>query len=172
MTGAMALGEPVSLQFTYNVPAHLAPFVDTAVGYDYRVGQPGIHAGLPSQHLTIVISLDDPVDMIAMPDPRQPPAALRALVGGMHAAPVTIRHDGTQIGIHLGVTPVGARALFGMPSGELAWQVLALDAVLGPAPELVDRLNSLATWPQRFAALDDVLSRVLRDAPVPARAEV
>lgn len=160
------------LQITHEVPPHLAPFMATAVGYEYRMQAPGVHAGLPSQHLTVVVSLDEPVDMITMPDPRQEPAAMAALVGGMHAAPVSIRHDGTQIGVHLGVTPLGARALFGMPSSELAWQVLPLGAVLAPAPELVDRLSSLDSWPERFAAIDDVLTRVVRDIRTPARSEV
>jgi len=168
----LALDEPVAVRVTHDMPPHLAPFVEMAVGYDYRLQAPGLHAGLPSQYLTIVVSLDDPVDMIAMPDPGQTPAALGALVGGIAAAPVSIRHDGTQIGIHLGVTPLGARALFGMPSGELAWQILPLDAVLGPAPELVDRLNSLDSWPERFAALDDVLTRAVRDVEAAAPAEV
>lgn len=171
MTAALALDEPVALHVRHRAPPHLAPYVEMAVGYDYRMHPPGIHSGLPSQYLTIVVSLHDPVDMIAMPDPRQAPAALGALVGGLHAAPVSIRHDGTQIGIQLGITPRGARMLFGMPPRELAWRVLPLDAVLGPATELVDRLNTLGSWPERFAAIDDVLSRVVRGVR-PARAEV
>ncbi len=172
MSAAVALDEPTALRVSHQVPLHLAPFIGSAVGYDYRMHPPGIHAGLPSKYLTIVVSLHDPVDMIAMPDPCQAPAALGALVGGLHAAPVSIRHEGTQIGVQLGITPRGARVLLGMPSGELAWRVLPLDAVLGPAPELVDRLNTLGTWPDRFAAVDDVLGRAIRDPEVPARAEV
>ena len=55
-----------------------------------------------------------------MPDPRQPPAALGAFVAGLHAGPATIAHDGNQFGVSLDLTPLGARALLGVPAGELA----------------------------------------------------
>jgi hypothetical protein len=97
-------------------------FVERYTGYRLQGFQPGTHRGLPGRHLTFIISLSDPVQIAAMPDPRQPPAALGAFVSGLHDGPANIAHDGNQYGISLDLTPVGARALLGLPAGELADQ--------------------------------------------------
>jgi AraC-like DNA-binding protein len=105
-----------------------------------------------------------------MPDPRQPPASFTTLVGGLHAIPALITHDGHQHGIQLHLTPRGARVLLGLPAGELANTVVDLGTLLGPvAGELLERLRSASTWTDRFAQLDQVLSRITRqrDGPAP-----
>jgi AraC-like DNA-binding protein len=147
------------------VPApRLAPFVASYVGYRYDGFEPGIHVGLPSRFLTFIVSFDAPLDLAAMPDPAQRPDRFGALVGGLHAAPALIRHDGNQHGVQLQLTPLGARALFGMPASELASAVLPMDALLGRrTDELVDRLDVARTWTDRFAVLDDVLTRQIAE---------
>jgi AraC-like DNA-binding protein len=143
----------------------LRPWVDRYLGYRMAGSPPGIHTGMPSPRLTFIISLDAPVDIAAMPG-AQAPGRIQAFVGGLHNRPARIAHDGSQFGVSIDLTPLGARALFGVPAGELAGQVIALDELLGrPAGALPDRLGSLATWPARFAALDGALA-----AAVAARA--
>jgi AraC-like DNA-binding protein len=62
------------------------------------------------------------------------------------------------------LTPLGARALFGMPSRELSNLAVELSDVVGRVgDELGERLQLVATWPERFAVCDDVLGRLLRD---------
>jgi AraC-like DNA-binding protein len=132
-------------------------------GY-HLIGRPGTHRGLPSRHLTFIISLDEPVDICRMPADTQPPAKLQAFVGGLHAGSATIRHEGVQYGISLQLTPLGARALLGVPAGELAYAVVSLDDVFGTsAAELVDRLASSATWNDRFRILDEVLIQRVKE---------
>lgn len=145
----------------------LAPWVERYLGYRTWGGPPGTHTGMPSPRLTFILSLDDPVDIAAMPDPAQRPARIQAFVGGLHAGPAHIAHDGRQYGVSVDLTPLGARALFGVPAGELASLVVSLDDLLGPAARsLPDRLRSLASWPERFAVLDTVLAAsVLRRSP-------
>ena len=46
--------------------------IDRYVGYHQVLGVPGIHRGLPSQHLTLIVAFDEPVDIVAMPNPAQP----------------------------------------------------------------------------------------------------
>ena len=137
----------------------------------YRTdGPPGIHRGLPSRHLTFIISLDERVDIARMPDDIQPPGRFQAFVGGLHAAPATIRHDGFQHGISVELTPLGARALLGLPAGELAYAVVDLEDVLGPsATGLVDRLVSSPDWRERFSVLDQVLVQRLKEGCGPPR---
>jgi AraC-like DNA-binding protein len=155
-------------QVTAQPAPELVLFVADYVGYRMEGFPPGIHAGLPSHYLTFIVSLGDPIEVVAMPDPAQRPRRFAALVGGLHAAPAMIRHDGNQHGLQLKLTPTGARALFGQPAGELASSVLDLGDLLGPlAHELTDRVNTSGSWTARFAAVDDVLIRALRDSPSP-----
>jgi AraC-like DNA-binding protein len=70
----------------------------------------------------------------------------------------------------LALSPLGARAVLGVPAGELANLDVEGAAVLGPlAAEVQQRLQSCATWPQRFALLDRLLqARVARAGSVVA----
>ncbi|WP_456600259.1 helix-turn-helix domain-containing protein [Blastococcus sp. SYSU DS0616] len=148
----------------------LRRYVAAALGYRHEGFPPGEHLGLPSPWLTVVLTLDDPLEMAAHPDPAQSPGRFDALVGGLHTRPARIVHPGRQAGIQLSLTPLGARALLGLPAGELASLDVSLTDLLGPAgTELVDGLRTAAGWPARFAVLDAALLRRLRDVDgVPA----
>ncbi len=142
----------------------LRPFVDRYTGYCMRGFAPGAHRGMPSRHLTFIISLDEPVHVAAMPDRSLGGACLDAFVGGLHSSAARIEHDGTQVGIQMSVTPLGARALFGVPAAALAQIVVDLRDLLGAdVVELIERLRSAASWPERFGILDEVLVRSLRE---------
>ncbi|RBY92707.1 helix-turn-helix domain-containing protein [Blastococcus sp. TF02A-30] len=150
----------------------LRPFVAAAVGYRHEGLPPGEHRGLPSPFLTVVVTLDEPLDIAAHPDPVQSPGRYDSLVGGLHTRPARIVHPGRQAGIQLSLTPFGAHALLGCPAGALASVDAPLEDLLGPsAGELVDRVRSAATWSGRFRALEAGLLRRLREE-VPDPAEV
>ena len=69
-------------------------------------------------------------------------------------------HEGAQSGIQLALRPLGARALLGLPAGELAELDVPAEVVLGGVcAELRDRVRSAAGWPERFAVLDEILLR-------------
>jgi AraC-like DNA-binding protein len=154
--------DPIAESIVHRPPTLLQPYVESAVGYRYAGFPPGEHMGLPSRHLTFVISFDAPVELAVLPDGTEGPWTYDALLGGLHTSPAVIRHDGYQHGIQLQVTPAGARGLFGLPARELACAVVPLDAVWGRlGAELLDRLSVASTWPDRFAAVDGVLLRAL-----------
>lgn len=162
------MGEPLVESAAARPRPGLRPLVAGYTGYRIENAEPGVHRGLPSRHLTFIITVDGTVDLAAMPDPRQGPASFGALVGGLHSGPALIRHDGNQHGIQAALTPLGARRLLGLPASELATTVVDLGAVLGPAAdELVDRVRSARTWTDRFLALDAALARVARDRGEP-----
>ncbi len=143
-------------------PPGLRPYVAAQVGYRYAGFPPGTHLGLPSPYLTVVISLADPTRLDATPDPAQAPGWWPALVGGLHTRPAVIRHDGTQHGVQLSLTPAGSRALLGLPAGALSPCVVDLEDVLGSdAAELLERMRSTSGWEGAFAVLDAVLARRL-----------
>ena len=161
--------EPVS-EHAWRAPATgLRGYVDSYVGYRTAGGTPARHRGLPSPSLTLIFTLDDPLVLAGHPDPAQPPGQYQTLVGGLHATPALITHDGNQSGIQLGLSPLGVRTLLGVPAGEIADIDLHADELLGPvAKEIQDRIRSAATWADRFAVLDQALLALIRTADRPA----
>ena len=149
----------ISESVRYRPPPALRPLVGWYSGYREAGGPPARHRGLPSPWLTLIITLDEPLTIRAHPDPRQPASDHHVLVGGMHTTPALVTHDGRQSGIQLGVTPLGARALFGVPAGALAALDLEGDEVIGRfAAELQDRVRAAGPWAEKFAVLDALLA--------------
>jgi AraC-like DNA-binding protein len=147
----------------------LRSLVDQYRGYWQDGYDPGVHHGLPSRYLTLIVSIEEPVDIVGMPDEQQSPEAFDAFVAGLHASPALIRHEGRQRGVHVDVTPLGAQALLGLPASAIASTIVNLREALGAgATELVDRLGEARTWTDRFAAIDDVFSRAVVEVPEPA----
>ena len=149
----------------------LRPLIDAYIGY--RVSGPrGLHRGLPSRHLTLIASIGEPIDVVTQTDPRQRPDRYRFVVGGLQAGPALIATPELQEGVAIELTPLGSRALLGMPAAEL-WDlsVEAGDVIGSAADELWERLHLAADWPSRFAACDDVFCRLvsLGHASAPAQ---
>jgi AraC-like DNA-binding protein len=140
-------------------------------GYRQHGVAPALHLGLPSPFMTLIVTLHEPLQIARHVDPTRPPSRYDALVGGLHASPVVVAHDGAQSGIQLMLSPLASRALFGCPAGELASIDLPAADVLGPlAGELHERLAESPDWRGRFAILDATLSARLAspDGGVPA----
>jgi AraC-like DNA-binding protein len=126
----------------------LRPLITRYTGYAQDDVTLIVHRGLPSRHVTVVISLAGPV--------RTAGRTLQALVGGLHTSAVLIEQDRAQEGIQLDLDPLGVRTLFGVPAAELSGDVVDLaEFGLGDLPE---RLRALPAWAARFALLDDVLA--------------
>jgi AraC-like DNA-binding protein len=113
---------------------------------------PGTHLGLPSRHLTVVISLGAPVHLAA--------GSFVALAAGLRTGPAAITHDGSEHTVSVELTPAGARSLLGLPAAALAGEVVDLAELLGPETgELFERMATAPGWRERFAVLDEVLTR-------------
>ena len=142
----------------------LRAWIDRYIGYRLVEPAPGIHLGLPSRHLTFVVGIGEPIDVAVQTDPRQAPQTYDAVVGGLQATSAVIAYDGRQEGVEIELTPLGSRALFGLPARALWNRSLELSDVVGDlGRELWERLQGPATWRERFAVCDDVLSRAARD---------
>jgi AraC-like DNA-binding protein len=138
----------------------LRPYVAWYTGYRQRGVPPARHRGLPSPFLTFIITLDEPLVMLAHPDPRQRPGTFDTLLGGLHSAPALIAHEGAQSGIQVALRPLGTRALLGLPAGELAEIDVPAEAVLSDlCAELRTRVLAATGWPERFKVLDEILIR-------------
>ena len=142
--------------------AALRPYLAWYVGYRQRDLRPAVHRGLPSPFLTLIFTLDEPLTTAAHPDPAQRPGSFTTLLGGLHSAPTLIVHQGAQSGVQIALKPLGARALLGLPAGEIAHIDVPADAVLGPvATRIYQRLGAAGGWPERFAILDEELTRLV-----------
>jgi AraC-like DNA-binding protein len=136
----------------------LRPLVSSYAGYRQAGVAPRRHRGLPSPLLTLIITLDEPLVIAAHPDPRQPGETYDTLLGGLHTTPALVTHDGSWSGVQLGLTPLGARMLLGMPAAPLAnWDAEATDVVGGFATRLREAVAGQPDWAGRFAALDRLL---------------
>ena len=141
------------------VPPALRPYVAARIPYDVDFGAPGVHRGLPSTTLTLVLPLDDPLRVSWDRRPASMHAAWGSL-SGLHTAPAAIHHDGSQRGIQLALTLRGARALLGRPAADLADELTDVDAAAAPVAlrELPERLHAVPTWPARVALVDRTLA--------------
>jgi AraC-like DNA-binding protein len=88
------------------------------------------------------------------------------VAGGLHTRPVMIDASIPQEGLQYALTPPAARALLGVPAGELRGLTLDLADLLGPSVvDLVAELRGTVDWRERFALVDDTLVRRLRNVP-------
>lgn len=141
-------------------------WVSAYSGYRLEESAPGTHQGVASPHLTFLLCLDGKVEVLANADPARPPGAFTAMVSGLHDGPAVVAQGAAMTGLQLRLTWRGARALFGVPAGELAGDTVDLAALLGRRTGgLLDRLASTPTWPGRFARLDDELAALAAQGP-------
>ena len=149
----------------------LRPFIDCYRGYRMSGFEPGLHRGLPSKYLTFIVSIGLPIDVTAHPDgSTDRPSTYRCVLSGLQPSEALIRHTGRQEGVAIELTPLGCRALFGMPASAIWNTSLELAEVTGRVgAELWERLQAAASWPERFAVCDEVLTTLAeaRDLIVP-----
>ena len=144
------------------VEAAPAPWLASVVsGYSrhrFRGFSPGMHLGLPSPNLTVVVSLDGPLQ-VAAPGSHGL-TSFTALVAGVQTGPVGVIHGGSQHVVSFEVAPTGARSVFGVPARALAGDVVHLDEVLGPqVSEVAEHIAASDDPSQWGGVLDRVFSR-------------
>jgi AraC-like DNA-binding protein len=140
---------------THVPPPALRPFVAVAHGYRVPAVSTGLHRGLPSRHLTLVVELLAPLRVTG---PNGDLVAAHVVVGGLHTRPALIDASRGQEGLQYGLSALGVRALFGLPAAELCGLVVdAGDILGGRAARLTDTISAAASWRERFALLDAAL---------------
>jgi AraC-like DNA-binding protein len=143
----------------------LCPFITQYAGFRVSGLPSGVHFGLPSSGVDLIVSLGRPIEVVKMPNPMQTPSALTALVSGLQDGPAIVRQDGNAFGLHVFIKPLGVRAILGVASAEVASLVLNLSDIWGKRAEgLVETLLGADTWPRRFAILDRAFASKLTPA--------
>lgn len=138
----------------------LRSMVDRYIGYRQNGVTLGVHRGLPSRSITLVISLAGPITLIGGPGTEHGHLASHTVVGGLHLAPSLIQQDAYQEGLHLCLNPLGVRRLLGVSATELSSTTCDLaDLPVRWGRHLADRLRAATDWQTRFAVLDAELSK-------------
>ena len=146
--------------------AALRGLIRRYTGYEEWSGRPLRRTEVPSGDVSLIVSLGPAIDVL---DPGGRLARHTSFVAPLHDAPATTEFAGAQRGVQIRLAPPAARALLGVPLGELANTVVTLEDLLGRAAgELVERLNEASDWEARFALLDGVLASRPADARRPA----
>lgn len=154
--------DPTATRIDARPAPALRRYVRSYVGFDLRGFPAGVHCGPPGRVLTAVISLSGPLGIGTGVDDGSPVTRFDGVASGLMSRSVAIHHDGRQHGVQVSLTPLGARAVYGVPAAALAHRLVPLDELLGAlGVELVDRLRAATTWVARFAVLDELLLRVV-----------
>jgi AraC-like DNA-binding protein len=119
----------------------------------------------------IVVTIDFEAPLIRRylaPDPLQGQDFPLSPVMGLRDRPLTLEVAGPSRGIGLGLTPLGAYALFGLPLRELANLNVSLTDLIDAGP-LIEQLAEAPDWSARFQLLDGYLTARLRHGPTLSR---
>jgi AraC-like DNA-binding protein len=114
----------------------------------------------PGPQVVVIVELGPPIRLFdrVLRGARFP----GGFVAGLGDSATVTEHDGVQRGIQIDLTPVGARALFGVPMDELAGAVVPLPDLLPRAwRTLAERLERLRGWDARFDVLERILAKSL-----------
>lgn len=137
------------------------------VGYAERADAPLARREVAGARCVLIVGWGDPLDIVN-PVGSDRGGRAASFTTGVFDSYVDTTTTGLAEGVQLTLDPLVAGRLLGMPVGELANRVVALDDAGCPdLKELPERLAAAPDWPSRFAVLDDVLGRRLADAAAP-----
>jgi AraC-like DNA-binding protein len=159
----------LSYELVTTVPgARLRGLVRSICGFRERAAAPVLRRELPSGDAVLILDLGEGWE-IAPPGAAAGAAIRRgSFASGLSDRAAFSRHRGRATSIQVDLTPLGVRALLGVPAGALANEVVDLDDLLGPeAGRLLERLHAATTWPARFALLEAALAARAARAPAP-----
>jgi len=130
-----------------------------------RTDSPTETGEVPGRSIVVIVDLDDGWTVEGEP--------FGSFAGGLYARPVRVRHEGSARGVQFDLEPPAARALLGVPAGELGERTVALEDLLGAeAGYLAERLHAAADSEERFSLLDRTLLRRLERPRVSAPPDV
>ncbi len=85
--------------------------------------------------------------------------ASSSFVAGMGSQVTTTRHSGSQCGVEVRLSPLGAYRLLRTPLTELTDQVVPLAEVWGQgSDEIIERVNGALTWADRLDVIEQAVT--------------
>jgi AraC-like DNA-binding protein len=148
----------------------LADHVLRYCSYDERTTSFVRRRELPSARVVLIVNLGEPIRVTA-PGRAEWSEQDVGFVAGLHDTYALTETRGSQAGMQIDLTPVGAHLLLGIPMDELAQRVVTLEELFGEEGLLWrEALAEAPGWLERFALVDHFLLGLLDDArsPVPS----
>jgi AraC-like DNA-binding protein len=165
---------PGRLELWPHAPGHpLRGLAREVCGYAEQTGYRLRRRELPSANVTFIVNLGEP---LLVEQPRQPALIVPSgggFVAGLHETYTVTETAGSQWGVEVRLSPLGAYQLIGQPMASLVNRSVALaDLCAAWAGDLSDRLQHAASWDDRFAALETALAERLARGREPSPAVV
>ncbi|QGN34794.1 AraC family transcriptional regulator [Microlunatus sp. Gsoil 973] len=132
----------------------------SVVGYTARSPRPTLHRGAPSPHVTLVITLDQPVVTGWSVEEAfgTAPTRVDIATAGLHLTPAYIRQPQEQSGIQIALHLPAARSILGLRASELCSGTYeGVDVVGREIGRLRARLIDTTDWPTRFGLVRQFL---------------
>ncbi|WAS97053.1 AraC family transcriptional regulator [Nannocystis punicea] len=150
---------------TRELPAGLRAHVRGLLGYSEASALPCLRREFPLPQVVVIIEFGPPIRV--HDDAGVASRYAGGFVAGVHDCWTETGHDGSQRGIQLNLTPIGARLVFGVALSELAGRVVHLDDLLPRAHRgLAARLAELADWDDRFDMVESFIATRVAEARV------
>ena len=145
--------------------AGLRPHVRSYWGYEEETVGFSRRRELATAHAVLIVGFGPPIE-VSFPRLGQSVRAT-AFVSGLSDCFALVDSFGSQRGVQVDLTPLGAVVLFGLPMRELANRAVELGDVLGAdGARLPERLHEASGWSARFAILDELfVDRIARARP-------
>jgi AraC-like DNA-binding protein len=124
------------------VPERLHPFVRSWVDYTERTGAPLRRRELPGPQVVLIVEFGTPIRVYESGSESRFATHPGGFVAGLDDSFSLTEHAGFQSGIQVNLTPLGARALFGVPLRELSRRVVDLTDLLPEQRCLAEELDS------------------------------
>lgn len=143
----------------------LRPHVRSYWGYEEETVAFSRRRELATAQAVLIVGLGPPIE-VSFPCLGERVRAT-AFVSGLSDCYALVDSFGSQRGVQVDLTPLGAFMLFGLPMRELANRAVELEDVLGlEGARLPERLHEASGWPARFAILDELfVDRFARARP-------
>ena len=135
------------------------------VGYTERTDAPSRRREFAVPFVPLILEFGPPICVSPHGSPRLRVRHPGGFVGGLDDGFAVCEHEGFQQGLQVNLTPIGARLLFDIPMSELTGRIIPIRDIL-PARHrnLVERLQDVTDWDERFQLLDKTLADCLTEA--------
>jgi AraC-like DNA-binding protein len=144
----------------FRVPeARLRPYVADIICYGEWGTCLSQRRELPSDTVTVIINLGPQLRVVHPAETATAYGEGDAFISGLSDTFALTETDGSQEGVQIRFTPIGAHLMTGLPMHRLANVVVPLENVFGPAVrELIARLHGCADWDRRFALVEAAIA--------------
>jgi AraC-like DNA-binding protein len=150
-------GESTWESATMPVPLSLRPLVRLWIGISETSTGRCRRREIPGPHVILVFQFGPHIRISKCGSEECSFRYHSGLVAGLYDSFVTTEHDGFEASIQVNLTPLGARALLGLPLSEISRTVVELSDVLPNVRGLSDRLATTTSWLERFRIVENIL---------------